>query len=55
MAFREGRSAYSEAGARTQAHKYILSPVTILTFADPDDQQSSERYAYKNFSGRNPL
>ena len=26
----------------TQARKYVLSPVSILTFADQDDQQSFE-------------
>ena len=44
-----------EHGYYTQGRKFVLSPVSSLTFADQDDQRSFEKFAYTTFSGRYPL
>ena len=44
-----------EHGYYTQSRKFQLSPVSILTFADQDDRQRFERFAYTSFSGKFPL
>ena len=44
-----------EHGYYTSGKKYVLSPVSILTFANQDDQQCFEKYSYTTFSGRWPL
>ena len=44
-----------EHGYYTSGKKYVLSPVSILIFANQDDQQCFEKYSYTTFSGRWPL
>ena len=44
-----------EHGYYTSGKKYVLSPVSILTFDNQDDQQRFEKYAYSTFSGKWPL
>ena len=44
-----------EHGYYTAAKKYTLSPVTILTFTDPEAHQRFEKFAYTNFSTKWPL
>lgn len=44
-----------EHGYYSAARRFTLSPVTILTFQDANAQQTFEKYAYTNFSGKHPL
>eukprot|EP00435_Cladocopium_sp_Y103_P074556 s225_g49.t1 len=44
-----------EHGYYSGGRRFILSPVTVLTFQDQDAQQTFEKFAYTNFSGKYPL
>eukprot|EP00438_Fugacium_kawagutii_P028913 Skav225417 [mRNA] locus=scaffold2656:808561:809661:- [translate_table: standard] len=44
-----------EHGYYTAGRRYQLSPVTILTFHDPDAHHTFEKYAYTSFSAKWPL
>ena len=48
-------NAKQEHGYYSANKKFTLSPVTILTFTDPEAHQRFERFAYTNFSTKWPL
>ena len=44
-----------EHGYYTSGRKFVLSPVTILTFEDQDTHHMFEKFAYTSFSAKKPL